>query len=190
MNAARSLGLAVRLEMPQQHDVELVEAAVNRQAPSVSTTGPYRSPEIELLADSSTFAILAAANSYGGTALAGSARALIDYGALIALGSGLNRSADRRPARAWMVIQKACEVLGLSLAEAISAATVNAAWALGVGPQSGSLEYGKRADLILLNASDYRDIALLAGTNLVHSMIKRGVVLFKEDFPGWPREPD
>ncbi len=86
-----------------------------------------------------------------------------------------------------MLIQKACEVLGLSLAEAISAATLNAAWALGVGPQTGSLERGKRADLILLNASDHRDMGLLAGTNLTHSMVKRGVLLFEEGFAGWPR---
>jgi imidazolonepropionase len=77
-------------------------------------------------------------------------------------------------------------MFGVSLPEAISAATINAAWALGLGSQTGSLEHGKRGDLILLNASDYRELQMLSSTNLTHSLIKRGVVLCKEDFPGWP----
>jgi imidazolonepropionase len=184
LHAARSLGLAVRWEMLREHDTELVEAAVNLHALSISTPGPYRAHEIEMLSDASTFAILLP-ERLSRTGLTGSARELIDSGALIALGSGLSPEVGATGSM-QTVVQLACELLDMSLAEAISAATINAAWALGVGPHTGSLEHGKSGDLILLNASDYREIPLLAGTNLAHAMIKRGVILFKEDFPGWP----
>jgi len=52
--------------------------------------------------------------------------------------------------------------------------------------RTGSLEHGKYADLLLLNVSDYREIPLYPGTNLVHAMIKRGAMLYQEEFPGWP----
>jgi imidazolonepropionase len=182
--AARALGLAVRLEMLAVRDADLVEVAVNLRALSVSAPGAYRTPEIEMLSDSSTFAILLPQLA-SPTEHPGWARDLVDSGALIALGSGLNPEVTT-PASMQTVIQLACDRLGLSLNEAISAATINAAWALGVGAQTGSLERGKQGDIILLNASDYREISLLAGTNLTHLMLKRGVVLFKEDFTGWP----
>jgi imidazolonepropionase-like amidohydrolase len=57
---------------------------------------------------------------------------------------------------------------------------------LGVGDSRGTLERGRLGDLLLLNASDYREIPLLAGTNLTYLMMKRGVVMFKEDFAHWP----
>jgi imidazolonepropionase len=185
LRAAQTAGLGIRLEMGASRELNLVETAVNLQALSITVPGQYRAPEIEVLSDSSTFAILLSP-VIARTGLRSSARELIDHGALIALGSGLG---PERGATASMqtVVQLACSHLGLSLAEAVSAASVNAAWALGLGAQMGSIEHGKAGDLVLLNASDYREIPLYAGTNLVHSTIKRGVVLFKEDFPGWPQ---
>ena len=156
------------------------------QALSITATGPLRKSEIELFSFSSTFAILLPA-LLSHTESPGYARQLIDDGGLIALGSGVSPETGGT-ASMQAVVQLACERLGLSVAEAISATTINAAWALGVGTRTGSLEHGKLADLILLNASDYREIPLLAGTNLTYLMMKRGVVVFKEDFPGWPPE--
>jgi imidazolonepropionase len=47
----------------------------------------------------------------------------------------------------------------LSLAEALSAATINAAWSLGLGGQVGSLEVGKQADILIHEFADYRELA-------------------------------
>jgi imidazolonepropionase len=184
LELARSSGLALRVEMLPGHDAGLVAAAVAAQALSISSAGPFSKPEIELLSYSSTFAILLPAIS-SPDAPGDFARKIIDDGGLVALGSGIGPETGGT-ASMQTVIQLACERLGLTIAEAISATTINAAWAMGAGSRTGSLESGKRGDLILLNASDYREIPLLAGTNLTHSMIKRGVVVFKEDFPGWP----
>jgi imidazolonepropionase len=74
----------------------------------------------------------------------------------------------------------ACMQMGLTAAEAISAATINAAHALGRADGIGSLEWGKPADLLLLNISDYRELAQQLGTNLVHLTMKRGDVIYQE----------
>ena len=64
--------------------------------------------------------------------------------------------------------------------QAISAATINGAHALGCGERVGSLEPGKCADLLVLNAGHYRDLQHSLGTNLVHLTMKRGRFIYKE----------
>lgn len=182
---ARSLGFGVGLEMLPEHDPGLVDAAILMQALSITVLGPLRKSEMESLAFSPAFAILLPAlQSYTGSM--DYVRQLIDAGGLIALASGIGPESGST-ASMQAVVQQACERLHLSVEEAISATTINAACALGLGSQTGSLEHGKLADLILLNASDYREIPLLKGTNLTYSLIKRGVVVFQDEFPGWSR---
>ena len=71
-------------------------------------------------------------------------------------------------------------------AEAVSAATINGAHAVGAASRLGSLEYGKQADLIVLNAGDYRELAYALGSNLVHMAIKRGEIVYTEGEVRWP----
>jgi imidazolonepropionase len=107
------------------------------------------------------------------------ARPLIDAGAAVALGSDFNPGASSTcsmPA----IVALACAHLGMTPAEAICAATFNAACAIGSGQVAGSLEAGKPADLIVLNASDYREIPGRFGVNLVNRTMKRGVTIYLE----------
>jgi imidazolonepropionase len=76
----------------------------------------------------------------------------------------------------------------MSLEEAISAATINGAYALGCAARTGSLEPGKSADLVILNAEDYRDLSSSIGTNLVHLAMKRGKFIYQEGEVA-PRSP-
>lgn len=85
------------------------------------------------------------------------------------------------------IIALACRDEGLSPEEAITAATINGAHALGLGSRLGSLEPRKQADLLLLNYSDYRDIAYHFGVNAVHVTMKLGMVVYQEGRAGvWP----
>jgi imidazolonepropionase len=68
----------------------------------------------------------------------------------------------------------------MTIEEALSAATINGAHALGCAEKVGSLEPGKCADLLILNAGHYRDLELCLGTNLVHLAMKRGRFIYKE----------
>ena len=77
------------------------------------------------------------------------------------------------------VVALACLRMGLTAAEAISAATINGAHALGCADRVGSLEPGKSADLLLLDVSDYRELARQFGANLVRLTMKRGKPIYK-----------
>ena len=98
-----------------------------------------------------------------------------EYSLAVALGSDLN------PGTCWcvampFVIALACRGMYMSPAEALVAATLNAAYAIGRGAQIGSLEAGKQADVIILNVPDYRQLAYRIGENLVETVIKHGRV--------------
>ena len=107
------------------------------------------------------------------------ARPLLESGAAVALASGFGLE-DGPTYNMQMVISLACSKMGLTPAEAISAATINAAHALGYGEECGSLEPGKRADVIILNVEDYRDLPYRFGINHVHMVLKNGEIICQE----------
>jgi imidazolonepropionase len=76
-----------------------------------------------------------------------------------------------------LVMALACRYQGLLPAEALNAATLNAAHAVGLGHRLGSLEPGKQADLLILNTPDYRHLAYHFGGNPVAQVLKKGQVL-------------
>jgi imidazolonepropionase len=73
-----------------------------------------------------------------------------------------------------MVLSLACTQMKMSPAEAITAATINAAYSLGHGDQIGSLEKGKRANFTVFDCEDYREIAYWFGFSPVDSVYVRG----------------
>jgi imidazolonepropionase len=73
-----------------------------------------------------------------------------------------------------MVMAIATRYLGLMPAEALNASTINAAHAVGMAHKVGSLEPGKRADLLILDTTDYRQLSYQFGQNLVDTVIKSG----------------
>jgi imidazolonepropionase len=66
----------------------------------------------------------------------------------------------------------------LTPAQAIAAATINAAAAIGLSDRIGSLEPGKQADLLILSVNDYRHLGYRFGTNLVQTIVKKGNIYF------------
>lgn len=101
------------------------------------------------------------------------AQEILEAGGLLAIATDLN------PGTAWcasmqFAIALACRYMKLTPAQAIAAATINAAAAIQRDHQVGSLEPGKRADLLLLDVPDYRHLGYRFGSNLVHTVIKNG----------------
>ena len=76
------------------------------------------------------------------------------------------------------ILSLACSALRMAPAEAISAATINAACALRRGDRLGSLEPGKQADLIVMDVSDYREIPYYFGVNHCRMTVKAGRVVW------------
>lgn len=118
------------------------------------------------------------------------ARALLESDALLALATDLN------PGTAWcesmqFAMALACRKMGLTPAQAIAAATINAAAAIGRQDQIGSLEADKQADLLILDVPDYRHLGYRFGVNLVTDVVKRGQVVVTRGTPvTQPDEPN
>ena len=115
----------------------------------------------------------------------GPARRLIECGAPVALASGydVRTSATQNM---QTVIALACSEMGMTVEEAISAATINGAHAVRRGDEVGSIEWRKKADIVVLGVPDYREIAYHFGVNLVDTTIKNGRVVFHRAKVQWP----
>ena len=89
--------------------------------------------------------------------------------------------------RAWFVetVALACRAMRMTPAEAIVAATINGAYALGRGDRVGSIERGKEADLLVLSAPDYRELPYHFGVNLVETTIRRGQIIYRQAEVTW-----
>jgi imidazolonepropionase len=108
------------------------------------------------------------------------ARMLIDNGAPVALASALH------PPNMQTSITLACNAMNMTAAEAITAATINGAYAIGRAGRIGSIEAGKSADLTILSIPDYRELPYHFGINLASLVMIRGAVLVEKSEVKWP----
>ena len=90
------------------------------------------------------------------------AREMIDAGLAVVLATDFNPGSSPVPSMT-MILSLACTQMKMTPAEAISASTINAAYSLGRGGEIGSLEKGKRADFVIHDVSDYRELAYFFG---------------------------
>ena len=147
--------------------------------PPTTWSGP-RDADIAALAKSDSVAVSLPCTPFG---LAESgytpAQKILAADGLLALATDCN------PGTAWcesmqFVIALACRALKLTPAQAIAAATINAAHAIRRADRIGSIEPGKQADLLVLSVPDYRQLGYRFGTNLVKQVVKRGKVYMVE----------
>lgn len=103
------------------------------------------------------------------------ARKIIDLGVSVALATDLNPNCWTENMQ--LIIQLACLNMRMTPAEAVTAATFNAACAIGMQDVVGSLEPGKQADLIVLDCPNHLFLPYHFGVNLVETVIKKGNVL-------------
>jgi imidazolonepropionase len=87
-----------------------------------------------------------------------------------------------------MILSLACAQMRMSPGEALIAATINGAHAMGCADHCGSIEAGKHADLVIFNVPDYREIPYHFGVNPVSMTIKKGRVLYQEGDIEWGEE--
>ena len=112
------------------------------------------------------------------------ARLMIDNDVPVALGTGFN--ADCWVENQQLVIAMACHFMRMTPAEAVTAATVNAAHAVNRAGEVGTLEVGKRADVLVLGVPNHKFLGYRFGVNLVDKVIKNGRLVVdreKQDEP-------
>jgi imidazolonepropionase len=175
LTTAKGLGFPLKVHVDEFENLGGASLAARLGAASADHLVKTSPEDIKALAESNTVAVALPCTPFG---LADPnytpARQIIQAGGLLAIASDLN------PGTAWceniqFVIALACRYLRLTPAEAIAAATINAAAAIQREDRIGSITPGKQADLIILTVPDYRQIAYRFGGNLVSTVIKKGI---------------
>jgi len=173
-SAARA-GLGFKIHAEQLSRSGSVGMAVKGLAVSADHLDHVEAADIQALAGGQTVSCLVPGSNYFLNKAYPPARKLIDGGAAVALATDFNPGTcpcwDMR-----MILSIACTQMRMTPAEALVAATINGAWALGLGKSHGSLEPGKAADLVCYEAEDYREIPYYFGSTAVAWTMKRGAI--------------
>ena len=175
--AARAAGMRLKAHVDEFSELGGLAMALELGAVSVDHLDASGPDGIARLAHSDAVGVVIPAVNFNlGSTHFANARAMIDAGAALALTTDINPGSAPCPSMP-LVLAIACRYQRLLPAEALAAATINAAHAIGMGQCLGSLEPGKQADLLIIAARDYRHLAYQFGGNLVEQVIKRGQVV-------------
>jgi imidazolonepropionase len=132
---------------------------------------------IQQMADAGVFAVLLPGTAYYlDLAQRPPVRWMIEAGVPLALATDLNPGSCMTESM-QMVMNMACVMYKMTPAEALVAATVNAAHSMKRGHDVGSLTVGRRADIVIWDADNYRQIPYHFGVNLARQVIKNGQVI-------------
>ncbi len=177
LQAGRQWGLAPRMHAEQLSRIGATRLAILLRAASCDHLENVNKSDIHALGKSETVAtLLPGCDFHLGLKKYAPARALIDAGAIVALATDYNPGTSPTISMP-MILSLACTQLRMTPAEAIAAATINAAYALRREKHIGSLEVGKQADLAVFEVADYREIPYYFGVNHCWMTVKRGRVI-------------
>jgi imidazolonepropionase len=177
LTACRAAGLALRLHGDQFTEQGAIPLAIELGARSVDHLEATGDDGVQMLAASEVVGVLLPASALFLGRPMPPARALVDAGAAIAIATDFNPGSSFCESLA-VVSSLAVTQLRLTPAQALSACTVNAAFVLGVARDVGRIAPGYAADLVLLDAPDWRYLAYHLGGDLVATVIERGEVTF------------
>lgn len=174
LETAKNLGFPLKIHADEFDNLGGASLAAELNAASADHLVKTSAEDITALAATDTVAVALPCTPFGlAEAEYTPAGDILDAGGLLAVASDIN------PGVAWgesmqFVIALSCRYMHLTPAQAIAAATINAALAIGCADRLGSLEPGKQADILILKESDYRHLGYRFGTNLVQTVIKKG----------------
>jgi imidazolonepropionase len=175
--AARQQGLRIKLHADQLTRSGATRLGIRLGAASVDHLEQIDVEDIQALAGSQTMATLLPGSVFHlGLSRYPPARALIDAGAPVALATDFNPGSSPTLSM-QMILSLACTQMRMTPAEAVVAATINGAHALGRANRIGSLEPGKQADLCIMEVENYRQIPYFFGMNHCRMTIKKGKIV-------------
>jgi imidazolonepropionase len=178
LTAARVCGLGLRLHADQLAHTGAAKLAVELHASSADHLEKISASDSRALAHSNvTCTLLPGCCFHLGLAHYAPARRLIDASAIVALATDFNPGTSPTLSMP-MILSLACTQMRMTPAEAIAAATINAAYSLGAHKRIGSLEVGKFADIAVFDVADYREIPYHFGVNHCWLTMKRGRIIY------------
>ncbi len=169
--------------VPRLHADQLVRTGASRLAIELGAASAdhldwLSGSDIRALARSSVVAtLLPGSNFHLHLKHYAPARRLIETGAIVALATDFNPGTSPT-LNMQFILSLACAAMRMTPAEAISAATINAAFALRRADRLGSLEPGKQADIAVMEVRDYREIPYYFAWNHCVMTVKRGRIIY------------
>jgi imidazolonepropionase len=166
LERARELGYLLKLHANQLGPSGGARLAAELGATSADHLDFANDEELDALRTAQVTATLLPGCSFSLSTSYPAARRFYDHGLRVALATDFNPGTSYCESM-QMMVALAVSAMGMTLDEAITAATLGGAWALGMQDEVGSLALGKRCDLIILTGRDERELAYHFGVNLV-----------------------
>ncbi|KRD61471.1 imidazolonepropionase [Flavobacterium sp. Root935] len=177
MQAGIQFGLKPKIHVNQFNSIGGIQAGIKFKALSVDHLEVMTSEDIEALKDSETMPVALPSCSYFLSIPYTPAREMIKAGLPLALATDFNPGSTPS-GNMNFVVATACIKMKMTPEEAINAATINGAYAMGLSETHGSITKGKKANLILTKPiSSYYQIPYAFGSNLIESVLVEGKIL-------------
>ncbi|HEX4544950.1 MAG TPA: imidazolonepropionase [Candidatus Acidoferrum sp.] len=177
LQAGRQWGLAPRIHAEQLSRSGATQLAILLRAAACDHLEQVNKSDIRALGKSETVAtLLPGCDFHLGLKKYAPARALLDAGAIVSLATDYNPGTSPTLSMP-MILSLAGTQLRMTPAEAITAATINGAYAVRREKRIGSLEVGKQADVAVFEVAEYREIPYYFGVNHCWMTVKRGRVI-------------
>jgi imidazolonepropionase len=174
LTAARKLGLGLRIHADQLSNSGAAQLAAELKATTADHLEKTDEHGIAAMKSAGVQPVLLPGSVYAlGSAEYPRARDMLDAGLAVVLATDFNPGSSPTPSMP-MILSVACTQMKMSPAEAITAATINAAYSLNRGGKIGSLERGKLANFSIFACEDYRELAYWFGIPHTHSVYVRG----------------
>ena len=177
LEIARSLGFKIKAHVDQFNNLGGSRIAIEAGATSIDHLDMISDDEVAMLAKSDTIGVVIPTENFNSAkAKFAPACELIDRGCAVAISTDYNPGSAPCPSQP-MAMAIACRYQKLLPSEAMNAATINAAFAIGLGDRVGSIEVGKSADCLIANTRDYRELAYEFGDSNFSRVVKTGKVI-------------
>lgn len=177
LTAARDAGLGLRIHADQLERSGGAQLAAELHAKTADHLEYADTADIAALKKANVQPVLLPASVYAlGLSKFPPAREMIDAGLAVVLATDFNPGSSPTTSMP-LVLSLASTHMRMTPAEAIAAATSNAARSLNRGHEIGSLEPGKLADFVIWDCKDYREIAYFAGVDLIKDVYAGGILL-------------
>ncbi len=177
---AKSHGLAIKIHTDQFRNLGGIDLALNLKAASADHLEVVDDEDIKKLGNSEIACVLLPGTSFFLNVPYAPARKLIDNNAILALSTDYNPGSSNI-SNINLIMSIAALKMKMTIEETISAFTINAAKALMISEDKGSIEIGKKADLAIFNTNDYADIVYNVGRNMNYMTVKNGNVIYIAD---------
>ncbi|MBE2219152.1 MAG: imidazolonepropionase [Ignavibacteria bacterium] len=171
-------GLVPKLHTNQFYSIGGIQAAISCGAVSVDHLEVMKPSDIKALENSGTIANVLPTVSYFLDIPYAPARKMIEKNIPVGLATDFNPGSAMSE-NIQLVMSMAVQMLKMNIEETINAVTINAAAALGVSHNIGSIETGKQGDLAIFDTPNYKDILYHFGINQLFCTVKKGKVIHK-----------